>query len=265
MVDWYLIWRTTATSSECFLRCILCRNASTVISDVHISFFWCRTRGVRKVPRLTQLITRYVVIFQHSFLQLNCTWSGISPKLGFRCRRIIVDLAFAASHLSFADNVPLKITLSRRRYWPPSNTWFHGPTRVYTTRGISIVSAVFARIKTVTDRQTDRARYSVCNNRPHLHNSEIRPNNKLCNIVRTDDTNQLIHNINEISNIDLYQSTNLLNARRTCTDCRCCCTFNMRFKRCVVIVISGWISDKLHMSHQFLLTVSSVIDRNIEC
>jgi len=39
------------------------------------------------------------VNFQSSFLQLICPWSGVSPKLGFRCRRIIVDLAPSASHL----------------------------------------------------------------------------------------------------------------------------------------------------------------------
>ena len=40
------------------------------------------------------------------------------------------------------------------------------------------------------DRLTDRPRYSICNNMPHLYSSEMRPNNKLCNIVVTDGTNQ---------------------------------------------------------------------------
>jgi len=62
-----------------------------------------------------------------------------------------------------------------------------------------------------TDRQTDRPRYSVCNNRPHLPSSEMRPDNKMCNIVATDDTNQW-HNIKEIYNIHLYQSMNIPNA-----------------------------------------------------
>jgi len=57
--------------------------------------------------------------------------------------------------------------------WTPSNTWFRGPTRVHNPNGISIGSAGFAGLTIVTDRQTDRPtnrpRYSVCNNRPHLH------------------------------------------------------------------------------------------------
>ena len=41
-----------------------------------------------------------------------------------------------------------------------------------------------------------------------VHSSEIWPNNKLCNIIVTDGTNQS-HNINEIYiSLYLYQSTN---------------------------------------------------------
>jgi len=47
---------------------------------------------------------------------------------------------------------------------PPFDTCFLGPTRVSSS--ISIGSAVFAGLTTVTERQTDRARYSVCNSRP---------------------------------------------------------------------------------------------------
>jgi len=43
-----------------------------------------------------------------------------------------------------------------------------GHTRVLNPNGISIGSAVFAGLTTVTDGQTDRPRCSVCNNRPHL-------------------------------------------------------------------------------------------------
>jgi len=47
-----------------------------------------------------------------------------------------------------------------------------------------------------TDRQTETPRYSVCNNRPHLHSSSMmQPNEKLCNIVVTNGTDQS-HNIN---------------------------------------------------------------------
>jgi len=56
--------------------------------------------------------------------------------------------------------------------WTPSNTWFLGPTRVLSPNGISIGAAGFAGLTSVTDRQTirqtDRLRYSVGNDRPHL-------------------------------------------------------------------------------------------------
>jgi len=51
----------------------------------------------------------------------------------------------------------------------PSNTWFSGLTQVHVPNGISIGSAVFARLANVTDRptdrQNDRPRYSVSNSR----------------------------------------------------------------------------------------------------
>jgi len=50
----------------------------------------------------------------------------------------------------------------------PSNTCFLGPTRVHNPSGISIGATVSAGLTIVTDRPTDRPRYSVCNNRPHL-------------------------------------------------------------------------------------------------
>jgi len=42
-------------------------------------------------------------------------------------------------------------------------------TRVLNPNGISIGSVVFTGLTTVADRETDRPRYSVCNNRPHLY------------------------------------------------------------------------------------------------
>jgi len=63
---------------------------------------------------------------------------------------------------------PLKIAPSDGGTGPPSNTSFLGPIRVHDPNGISIGSAIFAGLTTVTDRQTDRRRYSVCNSRPHL-------------------------------------------------------------------------------------------------
>jgi len=52
---------------------------------------------------------------------------------------------------------------------PPSNTWFLGPTRVLNPTA-SRSEQPFLQGSSVcqTDRQTDRPRYSVGNNRPHL-------------------------------------------------------------------------------------------------
>ena len=44
---------------------------------------------------------------------------------------------------------------------PPSNAWFPGPTRVLNPNGISIGSAVFAGLISVTDRQTDRQMHAT--------------------------------------------------------------------------------------------------------
>jgi len=53
---------------------------------------------------------------------------------------------------------------------PPTNTLFLGHTRVTHPNGISIGSAVFCRAhdRDKQNRRTDRPRYFVCGNRPHL-------------------------------------------------------------------------------------------------
>jgi len=56
----------------------------------------------------------------------------------------------------------------------PSNTWFLWPIWVLNPNGISVGAAVFAGLTSVTDRQTDRPRCSVGNNRPHLHRKSIK-------------------------------------------------------------------------------------------
>ena len=43
-----------------------------------------------------------------------------------------------------------------REIWTPSNTWLLESTRVLNPNGISIASAVFAGLTSVTDKQTDR-------------------------------------------------------------------------------------------------------------
>jgi len=75
--------------------------------------------------------------------------------------------------LQWFASFPLKIVPSHWAIWTPCNTWFLGLTRVLIPNGISIASAVFAGLTSVTDletdRQTDEPRYSVGNNRRHVH------------------------------------------------------------------------------------------------
>jgi len=72
----------------------------------------------------------------------------------------------AAAHRRFSDIRQVAAVCT------PPNTCFLGPTRVHDPNGISIGSAVFAGLTIVTDRQTerqtDRPRYSVCNNTLYL-------------------------------------------------------------------------------------------------
>jgi len=48
-----------------------------------------------------------------------------------------------------------------------SSTWFLGPSRVHNLNGMSIASAIFARLPIMTDPPTDR----------YLRNAAMRPNN----------------------------------------------------------------------------------------
>ena len=75
---------------------------------------------------------------------------------------------------------PLKIAPSHWGSGPPSNTWFLGPTQVHNPNGISIGSAVFAGLTTVTDRPMDRptdcATRSVAIGRIYVGSTAMQPN-----------------------------------------------------------------------------------------
>jgi len=62
--------------------------------------------------------------------------------------------------------LPQKFAPSHGGIWTPSNTWFPGPIQLLNPNGSSIGAAVFAGLTSVT--LTDRPRYSVSKNRPHL-------------------------------------------------------------------------------------------------
>ena len=70
---------------------------------------------------------------------------------------------------------PLKIGLLHGDL-DPSNTCFLGPTQVTILNGITNHSAAFARLmvsSVMTDRLTDRPRYSISSDMPHLANGTI--------------------------------------------------------------------------------------------
>ena len=72
---------------------------------------------------------------------------------------------------------------------PISNARFLGPMRVLKPNGISIGSTVSAGLTTVTDRQTDRPRYSVGNSRRiYVCSTAMRPNkqNKIGHLLALD-------------------------------------------------------------------------------
>jgi len=61
---------------------------------------------------------------------------------------------------------------------PAPNAFFLGPTGVLNANGISICSDVFAALTNVTDKATDRPRYSsVTIGRTYVRSTAMRPNN----------------------------------------------------------------------------------------
>ena len=74
---------------------------------------------------------------------------------------------------------PLKIARSHRGTWTPSNTRFLGPTRVLNSNSISISSALFAGLTSVTDRQTDHDTRSVAIGRIYVRSTAMQTNNQL--------------------------------------------------------------------------------------
>jgi len=72
---------------------------------------------------------------------------------------------------------PRRNCLFRWGIVPPSNTWFPGPTRVLNPNAISIGSAVFAGLTSVTNRQADHATPSVTIDRTYVRSTAMRSNN----------------------------------------------------------------------------------------
>jgi len=67
--------------------------------------------------------------------------------------------------------------------WTPSNAWFLEPLRA-TTQTTSRSVHPFLPAPGLELWQTNRPRYSVCNNRPHLASAAMRPNRLICYVAR---------------------------------------------------------------------------------
>jgi len=99
----------------------------------------------------------------------------------YRFSRLSIDdrrmsLYFTIGRPFSPKNLPLPMGGSE----PPSNTWCLGPTQVLNPNGISIGSAAFAGLTSVTDRQTDRgtdhATRSLTIDRIYVRSTAMRSN-----------------------------------------------------------------------------------------
>jgi len=92
--------------------------------------------------------------------------------------RFCADDRRVSLYLTMGRPFPLKILpISIGGSGAPSNTWFSGLTRVLNPNGISIGSAVFVGLTSVTDRQTDHATQSVTIDRIYVRSTAIQSNN----------------------------------------------------------------------------------------
>jgi len=78
--------------------------------------------------------------------------------------------------LQWAAPFPLKIAPSHEGSGPLPNTRFLGITRTHNPNEISIGSAVFAGLTTVTGRPTDHVTLSVATGRTYVRSTAMRPN-----------------------------------------------------------------------------------------
>jgi len=141
-------------------------------------------RGIQKVRRLTQLITRYVPVCHllSLFSILSCNWSALG-MVSFQSLHSIVEESlillfqpaiFCADNVVPCQNCPfpcsdLEIYYNIHRSLGP-------PAFTYPKRHLSWFSC-FSMAHS-HKRQTNHPT-PICNTRPHLHSSEVWHNNKL--------------------------------------------------------------------------------------
>jgi len=106
----------------------------------------------------------------------TCPGMPDQPRLAW-FNRFAQSTAESPYTLQWATLSP-KIAPSHGGSEPPSNTWSLGPTQVLNPNSISIGSAVFAWITSVTDRPTDHAIRSLTIDRIYVRRTAMRSNNK---------------------------------------------------------------------------------------
>ena len=162
--------------------------------------------GLSKIRRLIQLIiTRYVHHTLSLFSIDSCNWNALG--LAFVSRLGRIPLQKNCLSCSFSHPFAVQITFPSLKIapWPHIIPYvFLDPLKIVGHLGIG--SAVFAGLKIVTDWPTDRQTtlLRLYNNRPHLHTSEMRPNDKLCNSVVTDNTYLPSHIISMKFTMSIY-------------------------------------------------------------
>ena len=108
----------------------------------------------------------------------ECThllWVIMPPQ----CRRRRSAFAIARSDKSAGVSFRAKLSLCTGRSGPHLIHGSLGPPRVHNRNGISIGSAVFAGLTTVTDRQTDHATRSVTIGRIYVHSTVMWSRNEV--------------------------------------------------------------------------------------
>jgi len=116
------------------------------------------------------------VLFQWEDIPQNCPFTEFGFKIPIHATQMEVFLGICLLNCSNVIATPEGTSLHRRGWTNSSDTWFLEPIPANNPKGISIGSAVFCRAH-YNDRPTDSQRYLVCNKRPHLRSTAMRPNN----------------------------------------------------------------------------------------
>jgi len=128
----------------------------------------------------------FTMLFNRADTPQNCPWACADlnphlihdffrpPKSTFQTASRSVQPLYFTMGRPFLPQNSLSLSYAASGVWTPSNTRFLGPTQVNIPNNISIAIAVFTGSRSW---QTERPRYSLCNNRPHLCSIAMGPNN----------------------------------------------------------------------------------------